>query len=183
MVSQVRKLFDTFQARKYYKTMVLIAGKDIPNLGFQLRRYQDTSKCREHSINLLEGIGDAVQVMECDILLGNSGKKTENSLQCSKYSKHSINLLSSEVGLAGCQLSLPTKKKSTTNMDLTWISSEDSKHSRNSQKADMTLTVIQTCQRVCKQYIVLKHMFLCNGRITSWNCVILHRMISDKVPY
>ena len=40
-----------------------------------------------------------------------------------------------------------------------------------------------SCQSVCKQYIILNQVFLCNIRINSWNYIIFHRMIGDKVAY
>ena len=53
---------------------LLIVAKFIPSLGFQLEKTQDTSKCREHLINLLEGTGDVIQVMECGVLSQNAGR-------------------------------------------------------------------------------------------------------------
>ena len=39
------------------------------------------------------------------------------------------------------------------------------------------------CQSVCKQYIILNQVFLYNISNNSWNYIIFHRMIGNKVAY
>ena len=72
-------------------------AKDIPNLGFQLKSSQEANEDEEHLLKLLEGAGDAVQVMVCNVLLRNPRRNTTYSPQYSEVSKQSINSLSSVV--------------------------------------------------------------------------------------
>ena len=118
---------------------LLIAAKDIPNLDFQLEKSQDTSECGEHSINSLEGTGDVVQVMECDVLSQSSRRNAKESSQDSKVRKHSINSLSSAAGAAVQPITTETMTEIAANMGPQKRTSEYSEDSRNSQELEMTL--------------------------------------------
>ena len=125
---------------------LLIAEKDIPSLGFQLEKHQDTSECGEHLINSLEGTGDAVQVMECDVLPKSFRGNTTNSLKYSKASEHSIDLLNSAAGVTVHQGFSYEPMQSTINMNTWVITNKGSECLRNSRETDVTLTVIQTTE-------------------------------------
>ena len=117
---------------------LLIAEKDIPNPGFQLEEPQDTSEDGEHSINSLEGAGDVIQVMECEVLSQSSRESAKDSSQDSEVHEHSINLLSNTAGVAVQLITTETRTKFATDMGPQKKTSEDSEDSENSRELRST---------------------------------------------
>ena len=86
---------------------LLMAPKDIPNLEFKVDKFQETSDSEEYSINLLEGTGDVVQVMECSILPQSYMRNIKDSSQNSKSSEYLLNLWNSVADLCTSSINSP----------------------------------------------------------------------------
>ena len=70
MSNQVKRLSSNSQAKKFSKkygrsAKLLITGKDIPDLKFQLGNYHWDSEFEEPLRKLLKGTEEVVKVMEC----------------------------------------------------------------------------------------------------------------------